>query len=196
MAYRKRKRGWFLIGLLKMSSLRVKLSRISAKKVPALALVVVGIVGMVFGVFAASISITSTSYTGEVGTYNNLTGTMTVVDQGLSVIANVPGSANSSATFGANGTNHNIFYGATGNFVAGNWEEAVQFTDTAGDGASHTVKITIDNGSTVPSGSALVALSTVTLTGPGSASTGTITVYVGLQTTSFTAPLTIYVTST
>ena len=179
-----------------MTSLRVKLSRISNKKVPALALVVVAIVGMVFGVFAASISITSTSYTGEIGTYNNVAGTMTVVDQGLSVIANVPGSANTSATFGATGTNHNIFYSSTANFVAGNWEEAIQFTDTATDSSAHTVKITIDNGSSVPAGSALVAQSTITLTGPGASSTGTITVYIGLQTTSITAPLTIYVTST
>src|SRR5712664_1250607 len=178
-----------------MSSIRVKLSRLTAKKVPSMALILVGLVGMVLGVLAAAITITPNNFTGTVGTYTANTGTMTVVDQGLSIISNVPVSANTSATFGGNGSNHSVFYSATTNFVAGNWEEGVQLTDTATDSGSHTVKITINSGATVPSGSALVAQATVTLTGPGGASTGTITVYVGLLTASVAAPLTVYVTS-
>lgn len=179
-----------------MSNIRVKLSRLTSKKVPVLSLVVVALAGMVLGVMAASLTINQNNFLGTTGTYTANTGTMTVTDQGLSIISNVPSSANTSATFGPNTTNRNIFYSATTNFVAGQWEESVQLTDTASDANPHTVKITIDSGPTAPAGTALVAQATVTLTGPGSASTGTITVYVALQTASITAPMTVYVTST
>src|SRR2546428_6199723 len=78
-----------------MSSIRVILSRITTKKVPALTLVVVGIVGMVAGVLAATITLNQTLYNGEVGTYHNNTGVFTVTDAGLSVVAN---AASTNAT--------------------------------------------------------------------------------------------------
>src|SRR5205809_7084200 len=78
-----------------MSSIRVILSRITTKKVPALTLVVVGIVGMVAGVLAATITLNQTLYNGEVGTYHNNTGVFTVTDNGLTVVAN---AASTNAT--------------------------------------------------------------------------------------------------
>ena len=67
----------------KMSSLRAKISQVTNKKVPVLALVVVAMFGMVAGVLAANLAVTTTSNTGEIGTYHTSSGTMTVVDNGL-----------------------------------------------------------------------------------------------------------------
>src|SRR5947207_3657546 len=62
----------------KMSSLRAKISQVTTKKVPVLALVVVAMFGMVAGVLAANLAVTPTSNTGEIGTYHTSSGTMTV----------------------------------------------------------------------------------------------------------------------
>ena len=74
-----------------MSSLRVKLSRITARKVPALTLIVVGLFGMVAGVLAAAVTVTNNTYNGEIGTYHNNNGNVAITDQGLSIVANVAG---------------------------------------------------------------------------------------------------------
>src|SRR5260370_40178304 len=71
-----------------MSSIRVAISRITTKKVPALTLVVVAIIGMGAGVLAATITLNQAVYTGEVGTYHNNSGAFTVTDTGLSPVAN------------------------------------------------------------------------------------------------------------
>ena len=180
-----------------METLKAKLQRLPSKKVPALALVVVAMAGMVMGVIAASITVTTLPYVGEIGTNHTNTGTMTVADNGLSVVSNVNGIANNSTgIFGANGTNKNIFAGST--FTAGNWIETIVFTDTAtGDSSAHTVTIKINSGSAVPTGTPLISTVTLTLTGPGAGtSTGTITTYIDLGVATITAPLTVYVNST
>src|SRR2546427_7980988 len=51
-------------------SLRAKVSQVTTKKVPVLALVVVAMFGMVAGVLAANLAETTTSNTGEIGTYH------------------------------------------------------------------------------------------------------------------------------
>src|SRR5260370_12786669 len=78
-----------------MSSIRVAISRITTKKVAALTVVVVAIIGMVAGVLAATITLNQAVYTGEVGTYHNNSGAFTVTDTGLSPVAN---SASTNAT--------------------------------------------------------------------------------------------------
>src|SRR6266550_3656967 len=86
-----------------MSSIRVILSRITTKKVPALTLVVVGIVGMVAGVLAATITLNQALYNGEVGTYHNNTGVFTAghwMDV-LTFVMNTPGVSTHTATITA-----------------------------------------------------------------------------------------------
>jgi len=169
-----------------MSNLRAKISRATSKKVPVLALVVVAMFGMVAGVLAANLAVTSTSNTGEIRTYHTSTGTMTITDNGLGVAITTAASA--SATFPANGLNNNVNNGLTG----GHWFDQVTFTDTATDSTAHTATVTIRNG-TGPAGTLLVT-ATFTLTGPGASSTGTITAYVDTGVTSLTSPVTVYVT--
>jgi len=179
---------------VKLSSIRVLLSRITTKKVPALTLVIVGIMGMIAGVLAENITITQNSTSGQIGTYNNNTGNLVINDQGLSIVANVAGiSPNSTATIGGTGTNKNLFSGST--FTAGHWMETMVFSDSV-DSNSHTVTIKINDGAGVPNSNTPLAGGTVTLTLTAASSTGTITAYIDLGLTSITAPMTVYVTST
>jgi hypothetical protein len=145
---------------------------------------------MVAGVLAATIVVTQTTpNTGEIGTYHTNTGTMTVADNGLGVVSTTTAAA-TTATFPTTGNNNNVNNALT----AGNWFDKVTFTDTATDGAAHTATITIRNGPGV-SGTLLVSTS-FTLTGPGAASTGTITAYVDTGAQSLNSPVTVYVTIT
>ena len=172
-----------------MSNLRAKISKATNKKVPILSLVVVAMFGMVAGVLAANLTVTPTSNTGEIGTYHTSTGTMTMTDNGLGVVAN-SGAASTSATFPTSGNNNNVNNALT----AGHWFDQITFTDTATDSAAHTATVTIRNGSG-PEGTLVVSTS-FTLTGPGASSTGTITAYVDTGQTSLTSPVTVYVTIT
>src|SRR5712692_2167853 len=124
-----------------MSSLRAKISKATSKKVPILALVVVAMLGMVAGVLAANLAVTPTSNTGEIGTYHTSTGTMTITDNGLGVVANSGGAA-ATATFPANGLNTNV----NNVLVGGDWFDKITFTDTATDSTAHTATVTIRNG--------------------------------------------------
>lgn len=172
-----------------MSNLRAKLSRIATKKVPVLALVVVAMFGMVAGVLAANLTVNQTSNTGEIGTYHTSSGTMTIADNGLGVVANTA-VASSSATFPSSGNSNSVNNALT----AGHWFEQVTFTDTATDSSAHTATVTVRNG-TGSAGSFLVT-ATFTLTGPGASSTGTIVAFVDTGVTSLTSPITVYVSVT
>ena len=173
-----------------MSNLKAKISRATNKKVPALALLVVAMFGMVAGVLAANLTINPTTNTGEIGTYHTSTGTMTITDNGLGVVANAASVAG-SATFPGNGLNTNVNNALTG----GDWFDKITFTDTAAsDSTAHTATVTIRNGTGITG--SLVQTATFTLTGPGSSSTGTITAYVDTGTPSLTSPVTVYVTVT
>ena len=178
-----------------MSNLRIRLSRLTTTKVPALSLILVATVGMVVGVLAATITVTPNNFTGESGTYHNTTGTFTVSDKGLDVAANtVASNITTAVTLGANGTNKVLNTAMT----AGDWMETLTFTDTASDATGHVATITIRSG-TGPQGQTTLASSPITLgtiTGPGSASTGTITVYIDLGVTSLSTPVTVYVSVT
>jgi len=169
-----------------MSSLRAKISQVTTKKVPVLALVVVAMFGMVAGVLAANMAVTPISNTGEIGTYHTSSGTMTVVDNGLGVVANTA-AASTAATFPASG-NNNVVNNA---LTAGHWFDEITFTDTATDSTAHTATVVIRQG-TGPAGTLVVSTS-FTLTGPGASSTGTITAYVDTGQTSLTSPVTVYI---
>src|SRR3989442_1917535 len=170
-----------------MNSLRVRITQLTNKNAQMLALAGVALLGMVPGVLAANLAITPTTNTGEIGTYHTSTGTMTIVDDGLGVVAN-SGAASAAATFPANGLNNNVNNALTG----GDWFDKITFTDTATDSTAHTATVSIRNAAarTRP----LVVSTTFTLTGPGAASTGTITAYVDTGVTSLTSPVTVYVT--
>ena len=170
-----------------MSRLRAKISQLTNKKVPVLALVVVAMLGMVAGVLAANLTVTTTSNTGEIGTYHTSSGSMTIVDDGLGVVAN-SAVASASATFPSSGNNNNV----NNALNAGDWFDKVTFTDTAADSTAHTAPVTIRNGSG-PAGTLVVSTS-FTLTGPSSPSTGTITAYVDTGVASLTSPVTVYIT--
>lgn len=179
-----------------MSSLRVRLSSFASKKVPALSLVLVAIVGMAVGVFAATITVsTNNSFGGEQGILHNNTGVLTIVDNGLSVVSNVPGSTNASSTFTTTG--NKVAFSNAQTFVVGHWEESITVTDTVTtDTTAHAVKITINSGATVPSGSALIPQVTYTMTGITGSTTPSITLYIDLATPGpITAPLNIYINS-
>lgn len=177
-----------------MSSLRVKLSRITTKKVPALTLIVVGLVGMIAGVLAAAVTVTNNTYNGEIGTYHNNTGNVAVTDGGLSIVTNVAGiSANTTATIGANGSNKNLFNGST--FTAGHWMETLTISDSV-DSTAHTVTIKVMNGAGVPNGGTSLAGGTITLTITAASTTGTITEYIDLGVATITAPMSVYVNAT
>jgi hypothetical protein len=170
-----------------MSDLRAKISRATNKKVPVLALVVVAMFGMVAGVLAANLAVTPTTNTGEIGTYHTSTGTMTITDNGLGVVSN-SAAASATATFPTSGNNNN----ANNALTAGDWFDKITFTDTATDSTAHTATVTIRDGA--GTAGTLVVTATFTLTGPGAASTGTITAYVDTGVTSLTSPVTVYVT--
>jgi hypothetical protein len=169
-----------------MTSLRVRFSRITAKKVPALALVVVGLVGMVAGVLAAAITINPVTYYGETGTYHNNTGAFIVTDTGLFVVANSASTNSSSAVaIGASAVALN------NGLIVGHWMDVVTFVMNAPAAGSHSATIAFRNGSG-PAGSTLATVTSGTWT-TSSSSTGTVTVYVDLGTDTITAPVTAYV---
>lgn len=145
--------------------------------------------GMVAGVLAANLQVAQTANTGEIGTYHTSSGTMTVTDNGLGVVANTA-AASTTGTFPTSGNNVNVSNALT----AGHWFDQITFTDTATDSTAHTATVTIRNG-TGPSGTLLVT-TIFTLTGPGASSTGTITAYVDTTATSLTSPITVYVNIT
>jgi hypothetical protein len=173
-----------------MKSLRLKLSHLANKKVPLLSLLAVGLLGMALGVFAASITVTQTIFHGEIGTYHNNTGVITVTDKGLGVVAN-GGSASTSATFPSSATNTNV----NNLLTAGHWFDQIVFNNTATDSLAHTATVTVNSGTSGATGGTPLVTTTFTLTG-GGATLGTITAYVDLGTTSITAPVTLYVNIT
>ncbi|HZD11935.1 MAG TPA: hypothetical protein VE177_00245 [Candidatus Binatus sp.] len=177
-----------------MESLKAKLLRLPSKKVPALALVVVALAGMIMGVIAANTIVTNNTFTGEVGTYHNNTGTYSPADNGLFVVTN-PFSTNitTSVTFGASGTNKVLM----NTLVAGDWCEKLTFTGVAADAATHNGKVTVQNGTGPTGGTILNSLNaqTFTLVGGGASATGTVTMYLDLGTATMSNPISVYVTT-
>lgn len=175
-----------------MSNIRLRLSKISAKKVPALSLLVVGLVGMVVGVLAATITVTQNNFSGETGIYHNTTSGFAVADNGLAITSNSAGAnygnntqigASGAQTFNANAVS------------AGDWVESVTISQgSLADASSHKIDVTIRNG-TGTVGSIIVSYgssSTFIKAPAASGATGTVTLYFDLG-SSIATPITIYV---
>lgn len=175
-----------------MQNIRMTISRINAKKVPALSLVLVAIVGAVAGVIAGSISVSQLSYQGEQGTYHNNTGAFTVVDNGLQVVANGAGANYANDTqIGASGDQP--FNGNA--LTTGHWVDSFSFSTTLTGGSDYKITITIRNGSGT-FGTSLVTFgsSSTFIKAPTSSSSATITLYFDLGASPITTPITAYVT--
>jgi hypothetical protein len=174
-----------------MSNLRVKISQASNKKVPALALVVVAMFGMVVGVLAANLAVTPSANSGEIGTLHTSSGAFTIADTGLFVVAN-GASTNATTAITIAGTGIAL----NNALVAGHWMDVVTFIMTTPSVGTHTATLTFRDGPG-PNGSLLVNVTT----GAGAwttsgSSTGTVTFYVDLGVTSLTSPITAYLTVT
>jgi hypothetical protein len=172
-----------------MERLKGKILLLSNKKVPALALVVVALAGMVAGVLAASMTVSQAPFQGEQGNYHNNTGAFTVTDNGLVVIAN---------TFGNNATTMQVPSSGNTDYrtgtTAGNWAESLTFQTTlfSAGNTGHTVTVTFRSGGSAV-GNSLQTYSG-TIKEPTASSTGTVTLYIDLGTQSITSPVTAYVT--
>ncbi len=178
--------------MVRTTNLRVKISQVSSKKVPALALLVVAMIGMVGGVLAATMVVGQTKYTGEAGTYHNSAGTVTATDNGLAVVANaVASNVTAALTWGATGTNKQVY----NTLVAGDWMDYIAFTTTLTDGSTHTVTVTIRSGTGALGSTTLVSsVASGLWTAPTTtSSTATVTMYLDLGVQSITSPLTVYV---
>jgi hypothetical protein len=172
-----------------MSSIRVLVSRITTKKVPALTLVVVGIIGMVAGVLAATITVTTNSYTGEIGTVHNTTSGFTVTDNGLAVVANSGGADYVNNTqIGTSGSQ-----AFNGNAVTqGHWVESITLGTSLTDSSSHKVSVTISTGAGTVGTVLVTFASNNFMRAMSGAGSGTITLYFDLG-ASIATPITVYV---
>lgn len=170
-------------------SFKVRINQLATKKVPAISLVLIASIGMVAGVLAATMVVNQNTRTGEQGTYHNNTGVYTISDQGLGIAANAATDNSTSViTIGSTGIALNNA------IVAGHWIDTITFVDSSPATGTHTVTIATKDG-LGPAGSTLVSITSGTWT-TSTSSTGTVTFYVDLGTTSLTAPLTVYVNVT
>ncbi len=173
---------------------KLRINQLAAKKVPAISLVLMVLIGMVAGVFAATMVVVQKSYTGEAGTYHNSTGAITAVDNGLAVVANaITSNVTSAVTWGATGTNKQVY----NTLVAGDWMDYIDFTTTLTDTSTHTVTVTIRSGTGALGSTSLVSVTSGLWTAPTTtSSTAKITMYLDLGIQTITAPLTVYVNVT
>ncbi len=172
-----------------MSNIRTRLSLITTKKVPAVSLVFIAVVGMVIGVLAATSTISSPSITGESGTYHNNSGVFTITDTGLFVVANAA-STNATTVFTIAGT----AVAFSNALTAGHWMDVVTFVMNTPAAGTHTATLSFRNGSG-PQGTSLVSVTSGTWT-TTTGSTGTVTFYVDLGASPLTSPVTAYISIT
>lgn len=181
-----------------MTAIRMALSRLTTKRVPLLSLFLVAVLGAVGGVLAASISITSNSFNGESGTYHSNAGTLTIVDNGLAVVANTPTGGNQNNFTGT------VVFGANASstardtiLTAGHWMDVVVLTSNLKDNpTNHVVTLTFRSGTGAIGATLATATATVQSFSAATASTGTITVYIDLGASPLTSPVTLYATIT
>ena len=165
------------------------ISKFNAKKVPALALVLVAMIGAVAGVLAASVTISNTSTNGEHGGFHNNTGLWTVTDNGLSVV-NGAASTNATTAFSLAGTSVLLSNALT----AGHWMDTVTFVDSSPAAGTFTATLKFYQSNGTPQGTQLGSTVTSGTWTTTSSSTGTITFYVDLGASPITAPVTSYIT--
>jgi hypothetical protein len=173
-----------------MKNIRIAVSKLSNKKVPALALALVAVVGMVAGALAASSIVTQNSFKGEAGSYHNNTGLFTVNDQGPAVVANT--ASDNTTSFASTAYTSNA--ALTTSLTAGHWMDVITFLDNTPAVGTHVATIIFRSGAGAI-GTQTGSTVTVTLTTAGT-STGTITLYIDLGTATLASPLTAYATVT
>ena len=177
-------------------SFKVKINKLATRKVPAISLILMMSVGMVAGALAATMVVTSNSRSAEGGTYHSSTGVITFTDNGLAVNANsITANSSTSFTWGATGTNKQVYFSSGASSVAGDWVDSIMFSTSLTDSSTHVATVTVRDGSGAV-GTTLETFSTGTWTGPGSSSTATITVYLDLGSATLTAPVTVYASVT
>jgi len=164
----------------------MSIAKLTAKKVPALALLLVAVVGAVAGVLAASIIVTPKPYTGEIGTFHTNSGAVTVTDNGLGVVANTNATPATSASWPGPAQVNTAL-------TAGNWFEKLSFTTSLATAGSHTATVTVNTGSG-PEGTGITGSPfTFTLTTIAGTNSGTITAYIDTGATTLNSPVTVYV---
>jgi hypothetical protein len=174
-----------------LKNIRMAISKLNAKKVPALSLVLVAIVGAVAGVIAGSVTVTQLSYTGEQGTYHNNTGAFTIADNGPLVAANT-GSAGYVNNTQITGSDQPFNANA---ITAGHWVDSISIGTSLTDASSHKITVTIRDGTgTVGTTILTFGSSSTFIKAPASSLAGTVTLYFDLGTSPITTPITAYVT--
>ena len=176
-----------------MKNLRTRVGRFKARKLSALAVMLIAVASAVAGAFAATIVVNTTSYnwSSEAGTLHQSTGAISATDNGFSVAIN-GFTDNQSNTLTLAGGNWQVQNAIT----VGHWIDSVSFTcpATCASG-SHVATIKIQNGGGTVAGTTIQTFTSGAWTTNGS-STGTITCYVDTTLSSITSPLTIYVSVT
>ena len=178
-----------------MKNIRMAVSRLNDKKVPALALVLFAVVGAVAGVLGASISIsTSANYKGEAGTIHQNSGVFAITDTGLTVVnnANATNGSGSSFTIPASAFIVNNV------LVQGDWVDTVTFVDSSPSTTTGTYHPTLSFYQHTGSSASGTLIKTVTggTWTVATTSSGTVSFEIDLGAGPFTAPITAYITVT
>jgi hypothetical protein len=134
--------------------------------------------------------VSQTTNTGEIGTYHTSTGTFTVTDTGLFVVANAA-STNATTAITIAGTGIALNNALT----AGDWMDVATFAMSTASAGTHTATLTFRNG-VGPKGTILGATVTSGTWTTTTSSTGTVTFYVDLSAQSLTSPITAYISIT
>jgi hypothetical protein len=175
-----------------MANIKVKLSRLTTKKVPAMSLVLVALIGMVAGVLAATLTLNNNTYTGEVGTYHQNTAGFAIADSGINVAANtIANNGTTTVTFTSSAQQLYI-----NGVTAGQWVETLVFTPPV-TATTHTTTIKILSGGTGALGSTTIYNASLGANSwtTGVGNTGAVTVYIGMG-SSLSVPFTVYVNIT
>ncbi|SRR6266571_846566 len=174
-----------------MKNIRISIAKLTAKKVPALALVVVALVGAVAGVLAASIVISQSNLNGEQGNLHTNSGVWTITDNGLAVVST--GAAGNATSAVALGSTNVLLSNA---LTQGHWMDLVTFNiGGTPPSSTFTAKITFYQSNGSPQGTPLATVTSGTWTTTVS-STGSINFYVDLGASPLASPITAYVTVT
>lgn len=175
-----------------MENLKPLVQRFKARKLSAVAVVLVAIASAVAGAFAATIVVNTASYnwSAEAGTLHQSNGTFAVTDNGFSVAINAF-STNATTGFTLAAGNWQVQNAIT----VGHWIDSVSFVMSPASAGTHVATIKVQNGGGTVAGTTIVTFTSGTWT-TSTSSTGTVTCYVDTGLTSITSPLTIYVNVT
>lgn len=147
--------------------------------VPILAVSLISI-----GSYAATVSVTQTTYQTQDGVYYNVAGGFTAVSNGFTAVQATGSASAQPYTWTSGGTCQTAL-------TAGNWQYSVTLTITASAAVSHTYTYTVSWNT----GSGYTQMGQLTFTTPGTITPGqTVTFLIDTSVTSFTAPVGINIT--